>query len=825
MKKLLTALLLFASPAVAQFGGSGNPFGGIRAEQVSGGEFPQGNFEFPAGSTITVNGQFTVSGSTIDLTVIESSVTILESEVNILNISTEANSQAIALLESDVNASTDALRSDLDTFVSTHSADPNAHHAPTVDTNANTECAGDDVYLSGDGNCNTVVSGAGGVSQAEYDVFEADVNASTAAILSSTASLEAQLLDVAADTTTLKGDIESETAALATTYVNITGDTMAGGLTAPDVKASSHTLESPFIVMTSSSDPAFPAFGDDFIMVDNSGQASLAVRNSDQLAISTVSFYGIISGAGFTSVNAGHEAYPDGRWRFIINDVPGLSGHSARYEFGTNVDTGLSVTATSWFIIDASLANTATVLGSLGVEGGVNATGTVDAGGFTEGASNTLSNDISGNAATSTALASDPGDCAAGEFAQSIDSSGNLTCSADGSNLTGTEPAFDAFESTVAATYVDASGDTMTGQLDAPIIKASSFTFASPDLVHVSSSDAFFPSFGDDHWLYDNSGVPSLGLRHSDPLVISSPAFYGAVTGNGNASVNAGHEAYPDGRWRFIINDLQNLSGHSARFEFGSNFDNPLAFGATSWLIIDASLDKTVHALGGLQVSDGDLSVAGDVFVDSVTAAVGYYSDILNNTDVSIGLGCNGFAGVCVENDGFGRSQVFSHTNLGGDIAGPAFFMVRRDNTKASPSATSSGRALGSIMWGGRGTTSDVIGAAIVAMSNETFADGAAGSALEFHVAENGDTAVTAPFFDDLALTISGDKSSEFVGDVKLQSGLLYDSLTIAEFEVLSSTPGYRFQCSDCALPYAVMVSTGDGVDDFRHTETGTGVE
>lgn len=56
--------------------------------------------------------------------------------------------------------------------------------------------------------------------------------------------------------------------------------------------------------------------------------------------------------------------------------------------------------------------------------------GNIDGSGFTEGGSNTLSNDISGVAATATALAANPNDCSANEFAQSIVANGDLTCAA-----------------------------------------------------------------------------------------------------------------------------------------------------------------------------------------------------------------------------------------------------------------------------------------------------------------------------------------------------------------------------------------------------------
>lgn len=48
-----------------------------------------------------------------------------------------------------------------------------------------------------------------------------------------------------------------------------------------------------------------------------------------------------------------------------------------------------------------------------------------------------LTGAVTGNASTATALAANPTDCGTGAFAQSIVASGNLTCSVDGSALTG----------------------------------------------------------------------------------------------------------------------------------------------------------------------------------------------------------------------------------------------------------------------------------------------------------------------------------------------------------------------------------------------------
>ena len=52
----------------------------------------------------------------------------------------------------------------------------------------------------------------------------------------------------------------------------------------------------------------------------------------------------------------------------------------------------------------------------------------VDAINYTESGSDTLTNDIDG---TAIALALDPKDCSAGEFAHTIAANGDLTCAAD----------------------------------------------------------------------------------------------------------------------------------------------------------------------------------------------------------------------------------------------------------------------------------------------------------------------------------------------------------------------------------------------------------
>jgi hypothetical protein len=50
--------------------------------------------------------------------------------------------------------------------------------------------------------------------------------------------------------------------------------------------------------------------------------------------------------------------------------------------------------------------------------------------------SGNLTGNVTGNASTATALASNPTDCSAGNFANAIDASGNLTCGVNGSSLT-----------------------------------------------------------------------------------------------------------------------------------------------------------------------------------------------------------------------------------------------------------------------------------------------------------------------------------------------------------------------------------------------------
>lgn len=43
--------------------------------------------------------------------------------------------------------------------LTTHTGNASAHHAPTVDTNADTICSGTDVYLDGEGNCDNILGG------------------------------------------------------------------------------------------------------------------------------------------------------------------------------------------------------------------------------------------------------------------------------------------------------------------------------------------------------------------------------------------------------------------------------------------------------------------------------------------------------------------------------------------------------------------------------------------------------------------------------------------------------------------------------------------
>jgi hypothetical protein len=97
------------------------------------------------------------------------------------------------------------------------------------------------------------------------------------------------------------------------------------------------------------------------------------------------------------------------------------NGRSAAFSYGVSVG---SITASS-----ATLTATGDTQYSLSTSSGIN----VSAGGVT---ATFFQGALAGNAATATALAANPSDCAAGNFANAIAASGSLTCSADGSSLT-----------------------------------------------------------------------------------------------------------------------------------------------------------------------------------------------------------------------------------------------------------------------------------------------------------------------------------------------------------------------------------------------------
>lgn len=115
---------------------------------------------------------------------------------------------------------------------------------------------------------------------------------------------------------------------------------------------------------------------------------------------------------------------------------------------GTVTSVGLSMPAAEWSISGSPV----TTSGTLTVSKTNQSANTVYAGPSSGGASApafralvsadipaTIASNTSGNAATATALAADPSDCAIGEYAHSIDAQGNLTCSTPsggGSGLT-----------------------------------------------------------------------------------------------------------------------------------------------------------------------------------------------------------------------------------------------------------------------------------------------------------------------------------------------------------------------------------------------------
>lgn len=198
MKNIIFLFLFAVTPAVAQnpFAGgsrSVNPFAGIPAEAVRPGDFPPGTYTFAPGSTLIVSGSFVVEGSTIDLTAINSSITIVTDQLitvsidtNTLQLSINTNSSQLLLVAAD----TDTLQGFLDI---------NSLQLITVAVDTTT-ISGDVVNNNDTINTNVtqllLVAVDTSTLQSDFDIFEADVNTSTAAN--------------------------------AATYINVSGDTFTG---------------------------------------------------------------------------------------------------------------------------------------------------------------------------------------------------------------------------------------------------------------------------------------------------------------------------------------------------------------------------------------------------------------------------------------------------------------------------------------------------------------------------------------------------------------------------------------------------------------------
>lgn len=238
---------------------------------------------------------------------------------------------------------------------------------------------------------------------------------------------------------------------------------------------------------------------------------------------------------------------------------------------------------------------------------------------------------------------------------------------------------------------------------------------------------------------------------------------------------------------------------------------------------VDRAGDTVTGTLAAFKLRVG----TGTTIADSTHTILGtlHLQNEYRDTTVDLGITGNGFAGASIKTNNLGRLQMIGSENgFSSDIGGPAITIVRQGGAQDAPTALDASREA-ALLYGGNDGSGFSFGAAVTMESAETFGGGAAGSTLKFYTAPLGGTVLSGASYTGLALSLSPDNTADFQGDVTMNQGFFYESKTIAEFEVFSSTPGYRFQCSDCALPFVVVVATSSDFDAFRNTETQAGVE
>lgn len=166
----------------------------------------------------------------------------------------------------------------------------------------------------------------------------------------------------------------------------------------------------------------------DSTKIHNIGVVTLDSCNDN--AACEVTFFGDIRGLDLS-------AYADGDILYLSGDGSGNltstlpSGNCYHISVGRVIDNDstngiLNTNFNQLDLSDEPVFNYLKILSNITINDNVNASG------FTESGSDTLSNDISGNAATSTALAANGANCAAGNYPLGVDASGAVeNCTAD----------------------------------------------------------------------------------------------------------------------------------------------------------------------------------------------------------------------------------------------------------------------------------------------------------------------------------------------------------------------------------------------------------